>query len=86
MSLPIPSVLWEDISIDFMLNLYRTKRGRDRIFVVVDRFSKMVYFISCHKADDASNIVDLFFKKIIRLYSVINTIVSDRDIQFLSHF
>jgi hypothetical protein len=82
----VPQKLWVDISMDFVLGLPRSKRVRDSIFVVVDKFSNMTYVISFHKTNDATKIANLFFKEMVQLYGVPKSIVSNCDVNFLATF
>ncbi|KAM9981132.1 hypothetical protein ACTFIY_003430 [Dictyostelium cf. discoideum] len=78
--LPIPSKPWDDITMDF-LSLPMTENGFDQVFVVVDRLSKMVKIIPCKKTITAA---EIFWKKIVCVFGLPLSIVSDNDKLFTS--
>ena len=39
---------WEDITMDFVVGLPRTKEGYDAICVIVDRLTKSAHFLPVH--------------------------------------
>jgi hypothetical protein len=61
---PLPTLdrPWESISMDYMSGLPSTKRGNDCVFVVVDRFSKMVILVSYKKSIKKEATTKLFFE------------------------
>jgi hypothetical protein len=70
----------------FDLGLPRLRRGGDFIFVVMDKFSNITHFIYYHKIDDATNIVNLFFREIVWLHEVSKSIVFDHDVKLFNYF
>lgn len=84
--LPILDSSWVDVSINFILSLPRIQGQNDSMMVVVNKLFKMAHLIPCHKTLDAFHIVDLYFKKVIRLHAIPKTITSYRDVKYLSHF
>ena len=90
-SLPVPSQPWESISMDFIVKLPRSldpisHASFDSIFVVVDRLTKMAYFIPCNEDMDAPEIAQLFLQNIFTQHGLPKSIISDRGSVFTSRF
>ncbi|KAD3337228.1 hypothetical protein E3N88_32748 [Mikania micrantha] len=83
--LPVPTHVFTDISMDFMSGLPKVK-GKDTILVIVDRLTKYAHFIPLSHPYFALQVAQVFIDNIFKLHGCPQTIVSDRDPIFLSHF
>jgi hypothetical protein len=84
--LSVPNRKWESISMDFIVDLPKTQKGFDSIFVVVDRLTKVARFIPTVTTVTASGVAELFFKEIFGNYGLPREIICDRDRKFVSEF
>ena len=84
--LPVPTQKWQQVSMDFVTALPRSKGKHDAIMVVTDRLTKMVVLIPTHKQLDAPGTAELFRQHIVSRFGLPQVIVSDRDSRFVSKF
>ncbi|EDN06137.1 conserved hypothetical protein [Histoplasma mississippiense (nom. inval.)] len=86
--LPVPKGPWQDLSMDFIVDLPKSTRvkGYDSILVIVDRFTKMAKYIPTHKKVKAPELADLFLDAIIRDHGSPKSLVSDRGSLFTSKY
>ena len=80
--LPISDGRWKSISIDFLSGIPTSTNGKNRILVVVDRFSKRAHFIACRKTDDQFDATNMLYRYVFAYHGFPESIVSDRDTLF----
>ena len=84
--LPTPGQQWEQVSMDFIVELPPTQDGYNVIIVFVDRLSKMVHLQPTKTTATAIDVANIFFNTVFRLHGLPRVIVSDRDPKFTSKF
>jgi transposase InsO family protein len=85
-SLQIPQWKWDEIRMDFIVGLPRTRANYDSICVVVDRLTKATHFILVKTTYNCAVLAELYMSRIVCLHGVAKKIISDQGIQFTSHF
>ncbi|WVZ90387.1 hypothetical protein U9M48_036694, partial [Paspalum notatum var. saurae] len=62
--LKIPRWKWKEIGIDFIVGLPRTQSGFDSIWVVVDRLTKIAYFLPVKTTYTGAKLAELYMSRI----------------------
>jgi hypothetical protein len=77
---------WDEIGMDFIVGMPRTRAGYDSIWVVVDCLTKTTHFILVKTTYNSVVLAELYMSQIVCLHGIPKKIVSDRGTQFTSHF
>ncbi|PNX89643.1 hypothetical protein L195_g045765 [Trifolium pratense] len=83
--LPVPTTIWEDLSLDFITGLPKS-HNYTAILVVVDRFSKGIHLAPLHPNYTTHIVASIFFDTTCKLHGVPCGLVSERDPLFISKF
>ena len=84
--LPIPDRPWQQVSLDLITALPRSRNGHDAIVVFVDKLTKMVHYVATTTDVTAPQLALLFIREVCRLHGVPDSILSDRDPRFTASF
>jgi len=80
--LELPYAPWQSIAMDFITEL-PVSEGCDQLWVIINRFTKMAYFIPLTEKT-AADFAIIFAREVWRHHGLPTDIVSDRDSQFTS--
>ena len=81
----MPEKLWTHLMVDFITKL-PVVAGKDAILVVCDRLSKMAHFVATMEVTSAEGLARLFRNNIWKLHRLLESIISDRGLQFVAEF
>lgn len=80
--LPVPTMSWQVVSMDFVEGLPNSA-GFTCVLVVVDLFSKYAHFLQLHPFT-AMSVANVFHNSVYKLHGMLSSIISDRDKIFTS--
>ena len=85
MPLEIPMRKWDHVAIDFMVGL-PIQDNCDTISTMVDKATKMCYFIPCSEKSSAKQVARMYWQHVGRLHGIPSVLIRDRDVRFTSKF
>ena len=80
----VPNCRWQEVALDFIVELPQDSDGYDAIVTFTDRMSKMVHMARCRSTVTAEQAATLFFDDVWKLHGLPEKLISDRGPQFTS--
>ncbi|GJU81404.1 putative reverse transcriptase domain-containing protein [Tanacetum coccineum] len=77
---------WDNITMDFITKLPKTKSGHDTIWVIVDKLTKSAHFLAIQEDYSTERPARLYIDEIVARHRVPVSIISDRDGRFTLRF
>ena len=74
---------------NFVIDLSPSKRDKivyNLIFMIVDKCTKMIKYLSVIIKIDVAKLINMFFKKIILHFDISTDIVNNKDFLFINTF
>jgi hypothetical protein len=84
--LEIPTVRFEQVSMDFITALPETKASHDAVMVILDKLTKLVTLIPTRTDMDTVTTAKLFFNHWYMWFGLSKETISDGDGRFISKF
>ncbi|GJZ00338.1 reverse transcriptase domain-containing protein [Tanacetum coccineum] len=82
----IPEWKWDKITMNLITKLPRSRSGHDAIWVIVNKLTKLAYFLAIREDSSIEKLARLYIDVIVACHGVPVLIISNRDGRFTSHF
>ena len=81
----VPDHAWDTVTIVFVESLPKSG-GKHTILVIIDKFTKYAHLLALHHPFSPTQVAQLLFDNVFKLYEPPSAIISDRDRIFTSSF
>nr|GEU41241.1 putative reverse transcriptase domain-containing protein [Tanacetum cinerariifolium] len=82
----IPEWKWDNITMDFITKLPKSPQGFDTMWVIMDRLTKLTYFLPIREDDPLDKLARLYLNRLVARHGIPVSIICDHDRRFTSNF
>ncbi|GJZ17131.1 putative reverse transcriptase domain-containing protein [Tanacetum coccineum] len=77
---------WDNIIMDFIMELPKSSQGYNTIWVIVDRLTKSAIFVPIRETDPMEKLARMYLKEVVMRHGIPILIICDRNSRFASNF